>query len=304
MTDGRRTGSSDSLLPRRPEDATDARLRAANDAIARRNSSLRGRTTCPECGEPLQPVLYGMPMAEPREQTILAGCCIETDVLLEIACPRCDLRLLHPGSSSEDPEGPGPLDWTPDLESRPFLGPPVPRRRDSTDTVLLEFWDHADLDPSVLAELDRHIRLAGEWQHDHVPRFTDWDLDIRNRIHDDSTSIAAQVSRVDLATDTREVTLTLNTSPVDLPWVEVAATERLGGPPGSMLTVRPARDVARISTRSASSSIDVVDAVLRARRLRRSRFFTCRLCGERRPAEDRCGDGIGHCCCDRVGIIH
>lgn len=191
-----------------------------------------------------------------------------------------------------------------DPEPRPSLGPPVPRRPDSVDPVLLEFWSAADLDPSALTTLDRHIRLAGEWQHDHVPRSTDWNLDPWDRIHDDSDSIAIQVSRFDLASDSRDVVLTLNTSPVDWPWVEVAVPDSIGGLPGPNIAVRPSFDLARISTRTPTRTTDILEAILRARRTRRGRFFTCRLCGARRPPEGRCVEGAGHCCCDRLRVIH
>ena len=181
----------------------------------------------------------------------------------------------------------------------------VPDHRAVDDPVLRSFWRDADLDPVTLVRLDSRIRLAGSWHEDRIPRLVDWRTDHwRDAVHDDSHSITNQVVRWDRASHSAEVVLTLNTSPVDWPWIEVA---QVGVSWGGYLPGRPIREMeheARISTRSPSRSDDVVDAILRLRARRRSRYFTCSRCGARRPFEDRCGDGAGHCCCSSMGIIH
>lgn len=190
-------------------------------------------------------------------------------------------------------------------EPESVFGPPIPSRHDSPDPVLREFWAAADLDLTALTRLDPKIHLAGEWRHDFLPRFENWNTQIyEERIHDDSRSVAMQIVRVDLASEAIDVVLTLQTSPVDFPWIEVAEPRILWGLPYAPERTRTPEGEARISTRTPSRTNDVIDAILRLRTRRRSKFFTCRLCGRRQPPEDRCLDSVGHCCCYRTGIIH
>ena len=181
-----------------------------------------------------------------------------------------------------------------------------PRRPDSQDPVLLEFWIAAGLDLAALDVLNRRIRLAGSWEGSSRPRMGahSWEDVIVDVLRDEG-SIRRQIARVDALSGNDEVVVSLRDGLLGEAVIEVAQPSWWWTGPGTPLLVRRRVGSIEIPVDEPNAASEVVEAIAKIRRARRASFMRCRFCGHGFAPEQRFEDDVCHgCASEHLGVVY